>query len=127
MVQRRRMGFSGLVVGACVVGMFVITDALNIGGHSRENQVDSLSVVAADSDGACAGLRDAAKGVMQARQAGAARETVAEVLIPLGADGELMLALAYGYPVHEGLASKEQAVVEFTEGIYSKCLSGLTP
>jgi len=121
------MGFSGLVVGVSVVAMFVITDALDIGGHSAAKQADSLAVASADSDGACAGLRDAATGVMQARQAGAARETVAEVLAPLGADGELMLALAYGYPVHEAVASKEQAVVEFAEGVYSKCLGGVVP
>ena len=125
MVQRKRMGFSGLMVAASVVLMFVVTDALDIGGHSAAKQADSLAVASADSDGACAGLRDAATGVMQARQAGAARETVAEVLVPLGADGELILALAYGYPVHEALASKEQAVVEFAEGVYSKCLGGV--
>ena len=59
MVQRRRMGFSGLVVGVSVVAMFVITDALDIGGHSAAKQADSLAVASADSDGACAGLRDA--------------------------------------------------------------------
>ncbi|OUS13000.1 hypothetical protein A9Q89_04315 [Gammaproteobacteria bacterium 53_120_T64] len=121
------MGFGGLIVGASIVVMFGITDALDIGGHSSAKRVDSLAVASADSDGACAGLRDAAKGVMQARQSGAARETVAEVLVSLGADGELMLALAYGYPVHEALESKEQAVVEFAKGIYSKCLSGAAP
>ena len=126
-MQRKRMGFSGLVVGASVVAMFVVTDALDIGGHSAAKQADSLAIASADSGGACAGLRDAAKGLMQARQAGAARETVAEVLVPLGADGELMLALAYGYPVHEALENKEQAVVEFAEGVYSKCLSGVAP
>ena len=77
--------------------------------------------------GICVGLRDAATGVMQARQAGAARETVAEVLEPLAADGELILALAYGYPVHEAVDSKEQAVVEFAEGVHSKCLKGAAP
>ena len=121
------MGFGGLMVGASIVVMFWVTDALDIGGHSAVKQAESLGVASADSDGACAGLRDAAKGVMQARQAGAARETVAEVLAPLGADGELMLALAYGYPVHEAVASKEQAVVEFAEGVHSKCLSGVAP
>ena len=127
MVQRKRMGFSGLMVAASVVLMFVVTDALDIGGHSAAKQADSLAVASADSDGACAGLRDAAMGVMQARQAGAARETIAEVLVPLGSDGELMLALAYGYPVHEAVESKEQAVVEFAGGVYSKCLSGVVP
>lgn len=127
MVQRKRMGFGGLMVGASIVVMFWVTDALDIGGHSAAKQTDSLAVASADSEGTCAGLRDAAKGVMQARQAGAARETVSEVLAPLGADGELMLALAYGYPVHEALENKEQTVVEFTEGIYSKCLGGVVP
>lgn len=127
MVQRKRMGFGGLMIGASVVLMFVVTDALDIGGHSAAKQADSLAVASADSDGACAGLRDAAKGVMQARQAGAARETVAEVLVPLGADGELMLALAYGYPVHEAQENIEQAVVEFAKGVYSKCLGGVAP
>ena len=127
MVQRKRMGFGGLMVGASIVVMFWITDALDIGGHSAAKQADSLAVASADSEGACAGLRDAAKGVMQARQAGAARETVSEVLVPLGADGELMLALAYGYPVQETVESKEQTVVEFAEGIHSKCLSGAAP
>ena len=127
MVQRKRMGFSGLMVAASVVLMFVVTDALDIGGHSAAKQADSLAVASADSDGACAGLRDAATGVMQARQAGAARETVAEVLTPLGADGELILALAYGYPVHEALESKEQAVVEFAEGVHGKCLGVVAP
>ena len=127
MVQRRRMGFSGLVVGVSVVAMFVITDALDISGHTRQKQVDSLAVASADSDGVCIGLRDAAKGVMQARQAGAERKAVSEVLKPLGKDGELMLALAYGYPVHEAIPSKEETVVEFAEGVYNKCLSGVTP
>lgn len=127
MVQRKRMGFSGLVVGASVVAMFVVTDALDIGGHSAAKKVDSLAVTSTDSDGVCAGLRDAATGVMQARQGGAARERVAEVLVPLGADGELILALAYGYPVHEAVASKEQAVVEFAKGVHNKCLGGVAP
>ena len=38
-----------------------------------------------------------------------------------------MLALAYGYPVHEAIPSKEETVVEFAEGVYNKCLSGVTP
>ena len=127
MVQRKRMGFSGLVVAASIVAMFVVTDALDIGGYSASQQVDSLAVAPGDSEGICVGLRDAATGVMQARQAGAARETVAEVLEPLAADGELILALAYGYPVHETVGSKEQAVVEFAEGVHSKCLKGAAP
>ncbi len=127
MVQRRRMGFSGLVVGVCVVAMFVITDAMDIGGHSKQKQIDSLAVSSSDSEGVCVGLRDAARGVMQARQAGAEREAVAEALEPLGKDGELMLALAYGYPVHEALATKDEAIVEFTEGVYSKCMNGGAP
>ena len=127
MVQRKRMGFSGLVVGASIVAMFVVTDALDIGGYSAAQQVDSLAVTPGDSEGVCVGLRDAAKGVMQARQAGAERATVAEVLEPLAADGELILALAYGYPVHEAVDSKEQAVVEFAEGVHSKCLKGVAP
>lgn len=127
MVQRKRMGFGGLMVGTSIVVMFWVTDALDIGGHSTAKQAESLGLASADSDGACAGLRDAAKGVMQARQAGAAREAVAEVLEPLGKDGELMLALAYGYPVHEALENKEQAVVEFAEGVHSKCVGGVAP
>ncbi len=125
------MGFSGLVVGVSVVAMFVITDALDIGGHSRERQVESLTVAPAetsvDREKSCRGLRDAAKGVMQARQAEAGRDAVSEVLVPLGEDGEVMLALAYGYPVHEAMADKEQAVVEFSEGVYTKCLSVVAP
>lgn len=121
------MGFSGLVVGVCVVAMFVITDAMDIGGHSKQKQIDSLAVSSSDSEGVCVGLRDAARGVMQARQAGAEREAVAEALEPLGKDGELMLALAYGYPVHEALATKDEAIVEFTEGVYSKCMNGGAP
>jgi len=127
MVQRRRMGFSGLVVGACVVAMFVVTDALDIGSYWAAPQVDSLAIASPDSEGACASLRDAATGVMQARQAGAAREAVADVLAPLAADGDLMLALAYGYPVHETVVAKEQAVVEFAEGIRSKCMGEVAP
>jgi len=43
MVQRKRMGFGGLMVGASIVVMFWITDALDIGGHSAAKQADSLS------------------------------------------------------------------------------------
>lgn len=127
MVQRKRMGFGGLMVGASVVLMFVVTDALDIGGHSKAKKVDSLAVApldsAVDREKSCRRLRDAAKGVMQARQAEAARDAVSEVLVPLAEDGEVMLALAYGYPVHEAVADKEQAIVEFSEGIHSKCLN----
>lgn len=131
MVQRKRMGFGGLMVGASVVLMFVVTDALDIGGHSKAKQVESLAVApsgsssetSVDREKSCSGLRDAAKGVMQARQAEAARDAVSEVLVPLAEDGEVMLALAYGYTVHEAVADKEQAIVEFSEGIHSKCLN----
>ena len=80
MAEKKRMGFGGLVVGISVVAMFWVTDALDIGGRSQGTQVESLGVASADKDGSCGNLRDAAKGVMQARQAGAARETVSEVL-----------------------------------------------
>lgn len=131
MVQRKRMGFGGLMVGASVVLMFVVTDALDIGGHSKAKKVDSLAVApldsAVDREKSCSSLRDAAKGVMQARQAEAARDAVSEVLVPLAEDGEVMLALAYGYPVHEAVADKEQAIVEFSAGIYTTCLSAVAP
>ncbi len=131
MVQRKRMGFGGLMVGVSIVVMFVVTDALDIGGHSSAKQVDSLAVAPVDSpvdrEKSCNGLLDAAKGVMQARQAGAERDEVSPVLEPLGEDGEVMLALAYGYPVHDALADKEQAIVEFAEGIYSKCMNVEVP
>ncbi len=131
MVQRKRMGFGGLMVGASVVLMFVVTDALDIGGHSAAKQVDSLSVAPVESpvdkERSCSGLRDAAMGVMQARQVGAGRGEVSPVLEPLGEDGEVMLALAYGYPVHDALADKEQAIVEFAEGVYSKCMNVVAP
>ena len=127
MVERKRMGYGGLMVGISVVAMFWVTDALDISGRSQGTQVDSLGVAPVDEDGSCSNLRDAAKGVMQARQAGAARETVSEVLMPLGEDGEVMLALAYGYPMHDALADKEQATVEFAGGIHEKCLSTVAP
>ena len=127
MVQRTRMGFRGLIVGVSVVAMFVVTDMLDIGGQAPAKQNDSLAAVPVDEELRCAGLLDAAKGVMQARQAGGAREAVAEVLEPLGEDGEVMLDLAYRYPVHDGVEDKEQAIVEFAEGIHSKCLSGVAP
>ena len=122
MVQRKRMGFSGLVVGASVMLLFVVTDALDITWNSTSEQAES-PVASADREKSCHALRDVAKGVMQARQAGAARDVVAGVLEPLGDDGVMMLALAYGYPVHDALESKEQAVVEFAEGIHTKCSS----
>ncbi|OUS14752.1 hypothetical protein A9Q88_13195 [Gammaproteobacteria bacterium 50_400_T64] len=121
------MGYGGLMVGISVVAMFWVTDALDISGRSPAGQADSLGVASADKDGSCRKLRDAAKGVMQARQAGAARETVSEVLTPLGEDGEVMLVLAYGYPVHDAVIDKEQAIVEFADGIHSKCLSAVAP
>ncbi|MBQ0719960.1 MAG: hypothetical protein KBT88_10090 [Gammaproteobacteria bacterium] len=127
MVQRKRMGFGGLMVGVSIVVMFWVTDALDIGGGSPPKPVESLGVAPADAGGNCSNLRDAAKGVMQARQAGAARGAVAEVLERLGEDGEVMLALAYGYPVHDEVEDKEQAIVEFAEGIHTKCLSVVTP
>ena len=126
MVQKTRMGFGGLIVGASVVVMFLVTNALDIGGPSPGAQ-DENANAAPSSEASCAGLRDAAKGVMQARQADAAREAVAEVLAPLGEDGEMMLALAFGYPVHEAMEDKEQAIVEFTEGVHTKCLSVVAP
>ena len=127
MAERKRMGYGGLIVGISVVAMFWVTDALDIGGRSQGTQVESLGVAPVDKDGSCSKLRDAAKGVMQARQAGAARETVSEVLTPLGEDGEVMLALAYGYPVHDAAVDKEQAIVEFADGIHAKCLSTVVP
>jgi len=126
MVQRKRMGYGGLVVGVSVVAMFWVTDMLDIGGRSSAAQVDSLSVAPVEGR-SCAGLRDAAKGVMQARQAEAERAAVADVLTPLGKDGELMLALAYGYPVRVAVVDKEQAVVEFADGIHAKCLGVVAP
>ena len=127
MAQKKQMGFGGLVVGISVVAMFWVTDALDITGRSKGTPVDSLGVAPVDKDGSCRNLRDAAKGVMQARQAGAARETVSEVLVPLGEDGEVMLALAYGYPMHDAVVDKEQAIVEFADGIHDKCLSTVVP
>lgn len=127
MVQRRRMGFSGLTVGVSILVMFWVTDALDIGGRSAAKQANSLAATPDDVEGACRNLAHAAKGVMQARQAGAARETVAEVLAPLGEDGEVMLALAYAYPLHEALEDKELAVVEFVDGIETQCLSKAVP
>ena len=126
-MQRKRMGYGGLVVGISVVAMFWVTDALDIGGRSQGTPVESLGVAPVDEDGSCSKLRDAAKGVMQARQAGAAREAVSEVLVPLGEDGEVMLALAYGYPVHDGVVDKEQAIVEFADRIHVRCLSAVAP
>ena len=122
MVQRKRMGFGGLLVGISVVVMFWVTDALQIGGRWSADEGDVL-----EDPEACAGLRDAATGVMQARQGGAARALVSDVLAPLGEDGEVMLALAYAYPVHDALEDKEQAVVEFAEGIHATCLDTLVP
>jgi len=127
MAQRKRMGFGGLLVGVSIVAMFWVTDALDITGRSPKTPVESLGVAPADSDGSCRNLHDAAKGVMQARQAGAPRQTVAEVLAPLGKDGEVILALAYGYPVHEAPEDKDQAIVEFAEGINAKCLGVAVP
>lgn len=135
MLHRKRMGFGGLVVGVSILVMFVVTDTLDIGGHSREESVESLAVAPvdglvdssvvspADRERRCTGLLNAAKGVMMARQAEAARGVVAEVLEPLGKDGEMMLAIAYGYPVHGAAADKEKAIVEFAEGVHAKCLS----
>ena len=120
MVKKRRIGFGGLIMGVSVAAMFLVTDALDIGGYRSGKQADAVALV--DEEGSCASLRDAATGVMQARQAGAARDAVSDVLKPLGKDGELMLAIAYGYPVHDTLAEKEQAIMEFSEGIQSKCL-----
>lgn len=127
MVQKKRMGFGGLLVGILVVAMFWVTDALDFGGSSSARQTESLGVASADNRGSCTGLSEAAKGVMLARQAGAAREAVAEVLVPLGEDGEVMLALAYGYPVHDAAVDKEQAIVEFAEGIQSRCSRVVAP
>ena len=126
MVQKKRMGFRGLIVGLSVVAMFWVTDTLDIAGHSRGGQAESLGVAPVEGR-PCASLRDAAKGVMQARQAGAERGVVAGVLSPLGEDGEVMLALAYGYPVHEEAEGRERAVVEFTDGIHAKCLGVVVP
>ncbi|MBL4783307.1 MAG: hypothetical protein JKX92_13790 [Porticoccaceae bacterium] len=126
MAQKKRMGYGGLVVGVSVVAMFWVTDMLDIGGRSAETPVDSLALAPVDGR-SCAGLRDAAKGVMQARQAGGERAVVADVLTPLGKDGEVMLALAYGYPVRDTPMDKEQAVVEFTDGIHAKCLGVVLP
>ena len=126
MAEKKRMGYGGLVVGVSVVAMFWVTDMLDIGGRSPGGQVDSLTVAPVEGR-SCTGLRDAAKGVMKARQAEAERAVVADVLTPLGKDGELMLALAYGYPVHAGVVDKEQAVVEFADGIHAKCLGVVAP
>ena len=60
---------------------------------------------------------------MQARQAGAARDAVADVLKPLGKDGGRMLDLAYRYPVQDSAEEIEQVIMEFYEGIQARCLS----
>ena len=125
MVEKRRIGFGGLIMGVSIAAMFLVIDMLDIRGYRSGKQADTVALV--DEEGSCASLRDAATGVMQARQAGAARDAVADVLKPLGKDGELMLALAYGYPMHDTLEEKEQVIMEFSEGIQSKCLSVVTP
>ena len=38
MVKKRRIGYSGLVMGVCVAAMFLVTDALDIGGYWPEKQ-----------------------------------------------------------------------------------------
>jgi hypothetical protein len=121
MVEKRRIGFGGLIMGVSVAAMFLVTDALDIGGYRSGKQAGTVSLV--DEERSCASLRDAATGVMQARQAGATRDVVSDVLKSLGKDGELMLAIAYGYPVHDTLEEKERVIMEFSEGIQSKCLS----
>ena len=98
-----------------------MTDALDIGGFRSGEQADAVARV--DEEGSCASLHDAAMGVMQARQAGAAREAVSDVLKSLGKDGELMLAIAYGYPVQDTLEEKDEVIKAFSEGIRSRCLS----
>jgi hypothetical protein len=121
MVEKRRIGFGGLIMGVSVAAMFLVTDALDIGGYRAGKQADALALE--DEESSCTSLRDAATGVMQARQAGAERDAVSEVLKSLGKDGELMLAIAYGYPVHDTLEEKDRVIMEFSEGIQSKCLS----
>ena len=123
MVRKRSIGYSGLVMGASIAAMFLVTDALDIGGYRAEKQADSLVVTQVDDETRCASLGDAAKGVMQARQAGAARDAVADVLKPLGKDGERMLDLAYRYPVQDSTEAIEQVTMEFYEGIQATCLS----
>ena len=123
MLEKKRIGYRGLLIGVSIAAMFLAMDALDIGGYRAAKQADGLAVTLVDEEDSCASLRDAATGVMQARQAGAERDVVSDVLKPLGKDGELMLALAYGYPVRDTLEEKEQVIMEFSEGIQSKCLS----
>lgn len=125
MLKQKRMGFSGLIIGLSVAAMFLVGDMLDIDGYWYGKKADNEQVTVIKDESSCVSLRDAARGVMQARQVEAEREVVAEELKPLGKDGEFMLALAYEYPVGATLQEKEQIIMEFASGVQAKCLSVL--